>query len=174
MVIWNIGLSRAGKTTLSRLLYEKLKPKIPNLVLLDGDIIRTLFSNDIDHTIEGRLKNAERLSHFSKFLADQDIHVIAAVLSIFPEWREWNRKNIIGYQEVYIKASMEALKKRDTNGLYLAAEQGTLKNVVGYDIPFPEPKNPDLVIENNSTESDFIHMTEQVLSLEEVRKLINL
>jgi len=95
MVTWMIGLSRAGKTTLSKLLYDRLKPHVNNLVLLDGDIIRELFRNDVDHTIEGRRKNAERLSHLSKFLSDQNIHVIAAVLSIFPEWQAWNRKNII-------------------------------------------------------------------------------
>ena len=42
-----IGLSRAGKTTLSKLLYEKLKPQVNNLVLLDGDTVRELFRNDV-------------------------------------------------------------------------------------------------------------------------------
>ena len=65
MVTWVIGLSRAGKTTLSKLLYDKLKPQVNNLVLLDGDIVRELFGNDVDHSIEGRRKNAERLSHLS-------------------------------------------------------------------------------------------------------------
>ena len=102
MVIWLIGLSRAGKTTLSKLLYEKLKSQVNNLVLLDGDAVRVLFGNDVDHTIEGRRRNAERLSHLSKFLSDQNIHVIAAVLSIFPDWQVWNRKNIINYQTHYL------------------------------------------------------------------------
>ena len=84
MVTWMIGLSRAGKTTLSELLYDKLKSRVSNLVLLDGDAVRELFGNDVDHTINGRRKNAERLSHLSKFLSNQNIHVIAAVLSIFP------------------------------------------------------------------------------------------
>ena len=69
MVTWMIGLSRAGKTTLSELLYEKLKSRVSNLVLLDGDAVRELFGNDVDHTINGRRKNAERLSHLSKFLS---------------------------------------------------------------------------------------------------------
>ncbi len=167
-----IGLSRAGKTTLSKLLYDRLKPQVNNLVLLDGDIIRELFRNDVDHTIEGRRKNAERLSHLSKFLSDQNIHVIAAVLSIFPEWQAWNRKNIIAYQEIYIKASIDVLEKRDINNLYFQAKSGKIKNVVGIDIPFPEPENPDLVIENNIERSDFSSMLEEVLSLKEIKKLL--
>ena len=67
MVTWMIGLSRAGKTTLSKLLYDKLKPEVRNLVLLDGDAIRILFGSDVDHTIEGRRRNTERISHLSKF-----------------------------------------------------------------------------------------------------------
>ena len=141
-----IGLSRAGKTTLSKLLYDELKPKISNLVLLDGDIVRELFRNDVDYTVEGRRKNAERLSHLSKFLSDQNIHVIAAVLSIFPEWQDWNRKNIDNYSEVYIKVSMDVLEKRDTNNLYADAKAGNIKNVVGVDIPFSEPRNPDIIV----------------------------
>ena len=109
MVIWIIGLSGVGKTTLSQLVYEKLKPSTPNLVRLDGDVIRNVFGNDVDHSVEGRLKNAERLSHLTKLLSDQGIHVIAAVLSIFPEWRKWNRENIHDYAEVYLKASIDTL-----------------------------------------------------------------
>lgn len=172
MVTWMIGLSRAGKTTLSKLLYDELKPQVNNLVLLDGDIIRELFRNDVDHSIEGRRKNAERISHLSKFLSDQNIHVIAAVLSIFPEWQAWNRENIVDYQEIYIKASMEALEKRDSNGLYSQAKAGNIKNVVGVDIPFPEPKNPDLIIENNLERSNFDSILMQVLSLKAINKIL--
>lgn len=171
MVIWMMGLSMAGKSTLSKLLYDELKPGVSNLVLVDGDVIRTLFGNDVDHTIAGRRVNAERISNLCKFLSDQNINVIAAVLSIFPEWQDWNRANIKNYQEVFIKASMENLEKRDTNNLYSEARKGLIKNVVGYDIPFPEPKMPDLVIENNEETADFKDMLEKILLLEEVKKI---
>ena len=49
---------------------------------------------------------------------DQGIHVIASILSIFPESREWNRKNLMKYYEVYIDAPIEQLKYRDDKGLY--------------------------------------------------------
>lgn len=170
MVIWMIGMSRAGKTTLSKLLYEELKLKTKNLVLLDGDAIRVLFGNDVDHSIEGRRKNAHRISNLSKFLSDQDIHVVAAVLSIFPEWQAWNRENIQDYSEVYIKASLDVLEKRDLNNLYSQARQGIIENVVGVDIPFPEPQHPDLVIDNNIDTNDFSHMINKILLLDNIKK----
>jgi len=44
--------------------------------------------------------------------------------------------------------------------------------VVGIDIPFPEPENPDLVIENNIDRLDFSSMLSEVLSLEDIKKLL--
>lgn len=172
MVIWIIGLSGTGKTTLATQVVERIRQLNGKVVLLDGDLIRTLFGNDVDHTIEGRRRNAERLSVLSKFLADQGIHVVAAVLSIFPEWRRWNRENIPNYSEVYIKASMQTLLRRDIKNLYARAAKGEIVNVVGVDIPFPEPENPDLVIENDVDLFDFQELTDRIMSLDAVREAL--
>ena len=37
-LFWITGLSGAGKTTIGTMLYQKLKEKYPNTVLLDGDV----------------------------------------------------------------------------------------------------------------------------------------
>ena len=172
MVIWIIGLSGTGKTTLATLVVEQIRQLKGKVVLLDGDLIRTLFGNDVDHSIEGRQRNAERLSVLSKFLADQDIHVVAAVLSIFPEWRRWNRENISNYSEIYLKASMQTLLKRDIKNLYAKAMRGEIVNVVGVDIPFPEPENPDLVIENDIDRLDFKELTDKIMSIDRVKEAL--
>jgi len=172
MVIWIIGLSGTGKTTLATQVVERIRNLNGKVVLLDGDLIRTLFGNDVDHTVEGRRRNAERLSVLSKFLADQGIHVVAAVLSIFPEWRRWNRENIPDYSEVYIKASMQTLLRRDIKNLYARAFNGEIPNVVGVDIPFPEPENPDLVIENDSDRLEFKEFIDKIMSLKVMREAL--
>lgn len=169
MVIWIIGLSGTGKTTLASQVVERIRQLNGKVILLDGDLIRTLFGNDVDHTIEGRRRNAQRLSVLSKFLADQGIHVVAAVLSMFPEWRRWNRENIPDYSEVYIKASMQTLLRRDIKNLYARAARGEIVNVVGVDIPFPEPENPELVIENDLDRLEFKELTDRIMSIDAVR-----
>ena len=170
MVIWIIGLSGTGKTTLANEVVNRIRQLKGKVVMLDGDLIRDLFGNDLDHTIEGRKRNAERLSVLTKYLADHDIHVVAAVLSIFPEWRKWNRENINDYSEVYIKASINTLVRRDIKDLYARAIKGEIVNVVGVDIPFPEPESPELVIENNIDREEFNEFIDQIMSLEKVRK----
>lgn len=170
MVIWIIGLSGTGKTTLANQVVERIRKQNGKVVLLDGDLVRELFGNDVDHTIEGRYRNAERLSVLSKFLAKQGIHVVAAVLSIFPEWRSWNRENIPDYSEVYIKASMETLLRRDIKDLYAKAMKGEILNVVGVDIPFPEPEAPDLIIENDVERVEFEELTNKIMKIPSVQK----
>lgn len=146
MVIWLMGLSGAGKTTVGRCLFESVKPDCANLVFLDGDILRDIWGDALGHTVEARRVNAHRISHLARMLDRQGIHVVAAVMSIFPEWLSWNRENISEYFEVFLDAPMELLRARDTKGLYKAAESGAMENVVGVDIPYTPPVNPDCTI----------------------------
>lgn len=172
MVVWIMGLSGTGKSTLAGHLVKQLRDAGKTVVLLDGDVIRAVFGNDVDHTIEGRRKNAERLSHLAKLLSDQGVHVVAAVLSIFPEWRKWNRENIADYAEVYMQASIETLIKRDIKNLYARALKGEITDVVGVDIPFPEPENPELVIDNNHDVTDFAPLVQKVMSLDVIKEVV--
>lgn len=171
MVIWFIGMSGSGKTTLSEHVFRKLKKKIPNLVRLDGDVLRDVFGNDVDHSVEGRRNNAKRLSMLTRMLVRQKIHVVAAVLSIFPEWQKWNREQFPNYAQVYMKASMETLIRRDVKDLYEKAFSGEISNVVGVDIPFPEP-DADLVVENDVDRENFDELVEEVLQLKVVRETL--
>ena len=143
MITWFIGMSGSGKSTLAHALHARLKPSVRHLVYLDGDAFREVFQGDVDHTIAGRRRNAERISGFCKVLDDQGIHVIAAVLSIFPEWQRWNRETFSHYFEIFCDIPMATLKERDPKGLY----GGTVPDVVGLDIPFPRPPAADLVID---------------------------
>ena len=60
-------------------------------------------------------------------------------------------EKIKGYFEVFIDVPIEILAKRDFKNLYKRALMGKIKNVVGVDIPFKFPKNPDLVIDNSKS-----------------------
>jgi len=143
-------MSGSGKTVLGKYIYEKLKSTYTNMIFLDGDIFRKMLGDDLGHSLQERRKNAERINQFCREMSLQGVHVIFSLLSLFPEARKWMRQNVENYYEVYIKCPFETLVARDAKGLYKKAQEGKIKNVVGVDIEFPEPKSPDMIIENNA------------------------
>ncbi len=138
------GLSGAGKTTLGTVFHNHLKAFKPNVVKLDGDLIRPVFCEEIGYTIPEHLKSAHRIFRVCKMLSDQGIDVVVCSISMFDEVRKWNRANIDNYKEIYIKVRKETLLLRNQKGLYTSG-----KNVVGVDLPFDEPKTPDIVLRND-------------------------
>ncbi|WP_083249965.1 MULTISPECIES: adenylyl-sulfate kinase [unclassified Aeromonas] len=151
MVIWIVGLSGAGKTTIGRALYKELKVNQKNLVLVDGDEIRTLFChNQIadDYSIAGRRINAERIQSLCRWLDSQGIDIVCCNLAMFSDIRNNNRHIFSDYREIFVDVPLSALIQRDDKGLYQAALCGLQHNVVGVDIEYCPPVAPDLVIHN--------------------------
>ena len=163
MVIWLIGLSGVGKSTLANEIVAGANRDSSNTILLDGDVIREIFGNDLGYSMGDRLKNAERICQLGKFLDGQGFNVVTATLSIFPESREWNRRNIENYYEVFIDTPIEELIKRDSKGLYAKFHRGEISEVAGMDIDFPKPTKADLVIKNSKSEKELLSYAKPII-----------
>lgn len=148
-VYWITGLSGAGKTTIGKLFYEKLKEQHPNTVFFDGDTLRKVFGDDLGYTKAERRKCAMRYSRLCAMLQEQGMNVVCCTISMFNSVREWNRKNIHNYKEIYVKVSMDILQKRDQKGLYSGTTEEKQKEVVGIHMDIEEPECPDLILEND-------------------------
>jgi len=164
MVIWLIGLSGSGKSTLANKIVAEANAEANNTIFLDGDIVREIFDNDLGYSMEDRLKNAQRICQLGVFLDRQGFNVVTAILSIFPESREWNRKNIKNYYEVFIDTPIDVLIERDSKGLYSKFERGEISEVAGMDIDFPVPKNSDLVIKNIGSKEDLLNYAKPIIN----------
>tara|TARA_Y100000589_G_scaffold299710_1_gene309325 strand:+ start:121 stop:681 length:561 start_codon:yes stop_codon:yes gene_type:complete len=148
-VIWITGLSGAGKTTLSKDLGNRLKKIGIPCLLLDGDIIRSIFSEDKDnrhYTYESRKRMAIKYSRLSLILASQGYCVITSVIGMFKEIYSWNKKYLPGYYEIFLDIPICELKKRDPKGIYRKFSLGKINNVAGLDLKIQKPTDPDLHI----------------------------
>lgn len=81
------------------------------MILLDGDELREVFGaaaeNARNHGREGRLALAMQYAHLCRVIAGQGLTVVIATISLFREVHEWNRANLPGYFEAYLKVPIE-------------------------------------------------------------------
>lgn len=144
MVIWILGLSGSGKSYIGKKLRKKLKR---NFIIIDGDIIRSIFQNDLGYSRKERKINANRISKLVEYLSNNGCNVIVTVLSLFPDILKWNRKKIKNYYEIFIDVPIKRLIKRNSKKIYTRNNKLN-KNIVGLDIKFSKPKKIDLVLKN--------------------------
>lgn len=147
--IWFTGLSGAGKSTLSEIIEKRLKERGRNVEVLDGDIVRTHLSKGLGFSREDRDTNIKRIGFVCSLLTRNNVVCISAAIAPYSEAREWARREIGNFVEVYIKCPLEVCRQRDVKGLYKLVDEGKIKNFTGVDDPYEEPEHPELVIETD-------------------------
>lgn len=150
-IFWVTGLSGAGKSSFARVLVDSLRSQGEAAVLLDGDELREVFGaaagSEADFSREKRLSLAMQYAHLCRVISAQGFIVVIATISMFRELHAWNRANLPGYFEIYLKVPLEELRRRDPKGIYQRFDAGLLKNVAGLDIAVDEPEAADWTVE---------------------------
>jgi len=148
--IWFTGLSGSGKTTISRLVQDRLRERgILNVEVLDGDVVRTNLSKGLGFSKEDRDINIKRIAFVCNLLTRNGVPNIAAAISPYREVRDYARKEIKNFVEVYVKCPLEVLIQRDVKGLYKKALAGEIADFTGVSDPYEEPLNPEVLIESD-------------------------
>ena len=106
-----------------------------------------------------------------KSISDQKINIIISANITSERYRSWCKKNLKNIVQIYIKAKIEELIKRDYKGLYKKALKKKIKNVVGIDLPFRHPKKVDLYLENNSSKKDFLKKIKLIFKFFKKKKI---
>jgi len=152
--LWFTGLSGSGKSTLAHKVEEILLERGMRVEVLDGDVVRQNLSKGLGYSKEDRDINIRRIGWVCHLLTRNDVVAIGAAISPYKEIRNENRKLIGRFVEVYCKAGIDALKKRDPKGLYEKALKGEVKNFTGVNDPYEPPDDPEIVCETDKESID--------------------
>lgn len=154
--IWFTGLHNAGKSTTAGVLTSLLLEHGRNVTLLDGDVVRTHFSDGLGFSKHDRDDHVRRMGYVaSEIVRHGGIAIIAAV-SPYRATRN-DVRNMIGkenYIEVFVDTPLEICEQRDTKGLYARARSGEIKGFTGVDDPYQPPQHPELRIETVDTTAE--------------------
>ncbi len=157
LVVWFTGLSGSGKTTISNLVKEFLEKDGLRVLILDGDDIRNRLHKNLGFSKSDIIENnylisqiciGERLKH--------DV-IMVPIISPFRASRAAACKLLSpGFIEVYVSTKISVLESRDTKGLYAAAKNKKINNLIGYctGTPYEPPLKADIILETNYKTTD--------------------
>jgi len=145
-VLWFTGMSGAGKSTVSRLVEERLRALGARVEVLDGDEVRQHLSKGLGFSKEDRDENIRRIGFVCELLARNGVIAIAAAISPYRAVREELRARIPAFVAVYAECPMEVLAGRDVKGLYRKAQAGEIGQFTGISDPYEPPLHPEITI----------------------------
>jgi adenylylsulfate kinase len=118
-VVWLNGPVGAGKSTLAYAVRALVQP-VAAVAMLDEDDVREALADatawfEMDGVGDGAADgvwSTARLAGMARVLSQQGLVVVVAASAAPAAVLAWNRENLPGYREVYLRASPETIKHR--------------------------------------------------------------
>jgi adenylylsulfate kinase len=149
VTLWFTGLPCSGKSTIADAVAKELRQKGLKAERLDADIIRKHLWKELGYSKEDRDENIRRVTFLAKLLTRNGIAVLTSFISPYKELRDYARREIGDFVEIFVKCPVEVCIQRDTRGMYKKALAGEIQNFTGISDPYEEPLNPEVLIESH-------------------------
>jgi len=172
-VIWLMGLSGSGKSTIAKELKSILESKGIVTALLDGDNLRFGLNNNLGFSDEDRIENIRRATEVAKLFVNAGVCTICCFITPNKQAQETVAQIIPEGKlfAIYLSTSIEECEKRDVKGLYAKARAGEIKGFTGIDSAFDIPDFINLSIDNtNQTVLESVDFILKNIPLEEKKQ----
>ncbi len=147
--VWFTGLPCSGKSTIADAVAKKLRWEGLRVERLDADIIRKHLWRELGYSKEDRDENIRRVTYLAQLLTRNGVAVLTSFISPYRELRDYARREIGNFVEVYVSCPVEVCIQRDSRGMYKKALAGEMQNFTGVSDPYEEPLHPDIIIESD-------------------------
>jgi len=148
--LWFTGLSGAGKSTISEIIFQRLKDGGRKVELLDGDVVRTHLSKGLGFSREDRDINIRRIGWVCEVLSRNGVVAIAAAISPYRAVRDEIRSRIPRFVEVFVDCPLDVVAARDVKGLYKQALAGEIAQFTGVSDPYEPPLDPEVRVDSSA------------------------
>ena len=154
VTIWLTGLPSSGKSTLAHALSRELKARNLPVEILDGDVVRTHLSKGLGFSREDRDLNVKRIGFVGGLLTKYGVFVIVAAVSPYREARDWCRRQIGNFVEIFVETPVAVCEERDVKGLYQKARAGEIQGFTGVDDVYEKPLHPEVAVQTATENAD--------------------
>ncbi|MGY1743934.1 adenylyl-sulfate kinase [Blastococcus sp. SYSU D00695] len=154
VTVFLTGLSGAGKSTIADALVAQLEADGQPVTVLDGDVVRTHLSSELDFSRAHRDLNIRRIGFVAGEVVRHGGTVVVAAIAPYEKAREEARELVQQHGRfllVHLSTPLEVCEGRDVKGLYARARAGEIPGFTGIDDPYEVPAQPDLVIDTSVT-----------------------
>jgi adenylylsulfate kinase-like enzyme len=156
-ILWLTGMSGSGKSTLANYIKQVCQERGYKSIIIDGDDVRNMDDKKLGFGFDDVLINNLRIARYCLKQKNSGFSVvIVPVISPYEKVRI-KVKDLLSpfFHLIYIKADIDSLKDRDTKGLYLAADNGKINDLIGYSNinPYEEPVDPSIIVNTGKNNS---------------------
>jgi len=148
-VVWLTGLPSSGKSTIAKLLEQRLFALGWNTYVLDGDNLRAGLTGDLGFSAEDRRENVRRVAEVAALFADGGFIAIVALVSPHANDRDAARRLFPeSFHEIHVNAPVDVCEQRDAKGLYFKARAGEIAEFTGVSAAYEPPIAPALTLDS--------------------------
>ena len=164
-VAWFTGLSGSGKSTVSRVVEDKLTAAGKLVYVLDGDNVRHGLCADLGFSDADRTENIRRIGEVCRLFQDAGLVVLTAFISPYQADRDQVRALHAPGQfvEVFVDTPIEVCEDRDVKGLYAKARAGDIPEFSRISAPYEAPTSPEVRVDTARPIDECVgHILEQL------------
>ncbi len=153
-VVWFTGLPGCGKTTIAQRVKAELSENGVNAKILQLDEIRRAITPQPRYTEEERDIVYASLAYMAKLLVEQGRNVIIDATANMRRYRDFARRLIPNFGEVFIRATLEICMEREAKRNAEFSPKSIYKKaatekaaVPGVNAAYEEPQSPEIEVD---------------------------
>jgi len=161
--IWITGLPGSGKSTVADAVVRRLRRQHIRTQLLSVDMVRKVLTPNPTYSEEERAMVYGALVLLAHLLTQNNANVIIDATANRRRYRDWARKRIKRFGEVYLKCPLQVCMKRETtrkerfgapSKIYLKGQTGASRTVPGVGVAYEKPFSPEVTLDTSRLDAN--------------------